>query len=260
MTIRSSSGFQDRSDRTESFVQAVEGSIFTPDRYFKVPTGIEYRFGEEATRVHRLLYHSPGPTTDLLRYFPDTLYFDRWRRWPTWEIRRIAPDYLDAPADEKTAGLFTFFVEYKYSGRQRKRGLAGVPAEYVGILEREAWLSYKRLSSPNPEHGTYLDGKRTLIALFYAASYAPDLMYACWEEDLEPIPDPSAIRREPAQPRVRAVDFSTGSGTPWINFDIRGLKSLARFMAEDLFWDAEAAASAVQACKKIMFPTQFRAS
>ena len=243
-----SGGFSQRADRTENFVQAVENTILTPDRYFNIQTGIEYRFGDEAEHVHQLLYNSMGPTTDLLRYFPDNLYLDRWRIWSTWELQQQQPIPLDNRAQENETGLFTFFVEYKYSYSERPTMIGEVPTKYIGILEREAWLTYKRLTSPNPNVGIYLDKHRTRIALFYAATYAPGHLFAGWEEDLEPI---NIIERV-ARPGVRTIQSSRGSGTPYINFDIRQLKPLENFLEEDLFWDREDVAAAVEDCRRML--------
>lgn len=248
-----SGGFSERSNKTERLVQAIEAEIFTREHYFRIPTGIEHRFGEHAAKVHEILYRSLGPTTDLLRYFPDSLYLDRWRTFPEWEAGRTKPDLLAQPATLQSTGLFSFYVEYKYSDAERKRPLDGVPTPFIGIIEREAWLTYKRLTSPNPQLNTYLDGKRTRIALFYAALYAPDVLYAGWEEWLEPIADERAVRRDIARPNSKAVGFSTGSGTPWINFDLRQLKPLAAFLAEELFWDVAQAEQAAKACKQRLF-------
>ena len=250
-TLLSSGGFSRRSTKTEYFIQAVQKTILTPERYINIPTGIEYRFGDEANYIHGLLYRSMGPTTDLLRYFPDNLYLDRYHSWPTWDTNRIQPETLPEPADENGTGLFSFFVEYKYSDSERKRPLYNIPTPYIGIIEREAWLTYKRSTQPNPEIGTYLDGQNTRIVLFYAAIYAPEKLYACWEHELEPIwDDPEAIRKDIARPNVRSVGYSTGSGTPWINFDIRRLKPLEQFLAEGLFWNPNEADQAVIACKQ----------
>jgi hypothetical protein len=254
MPVLSSGGFTRRSNKTENFIQAIQETILTPERYINIPTGIEYRFGEEADRIHDLLYRSMGPTTDLLRYFPDNLYLDRRHRWPAWEPSRTQPETMGKPLDESGEGLFSFFVEYKYSDSERRRPLGDIQTPYIGIIEREAWLTYKRLTQPNPEIGTYLDGQNSRIALFYTATYAPRKLYACWEHELEPIWEaPDAIRKEIARPSVRSVGYSTGSGTPWINFDIRHLKPLAKFLAEDLFWNAEEATRAVNACKNRLF-------
>lgn len=244
-----SSGFANRSNKTDILIASIERFVFTKSRYFHLPTGIEHRFGRHAARVHDILYRSMGPTTDLLRYFPDSLYFDRLHHWPEWEIKQTAPKKLHSPASIEQTGLFTFFVEYKFSDSERKRPLGGVPTRFIGIIEREAWLTYRRLTTPNPEWGLYLDEKRPRIALVYAALYAPALLYAGWEEWLQPIDDPAAVRREIARPNARAVGFSTGSGTPWINFDIRQLLPLERFLAEHLFWDEQEACAAVEACK-----------
>lgn len=110
-------------------------------------------------------------------------------------------------------------------------------------------MTYKRLSSKNPQIGTYLDGKNTRIALFYAATYAPDLLYAGWEDELQPIVDERAIRKDIARPNAKSVGFSTGSGTPWINFDIRTLKPLDKFLVEDMFWEADEAGKVVALAK-----------
>ena len=248
-----SADFASRTGASTKLMQAVEQTILTPEKYFHIPTGIEHRFGAQAGRVHELLYRSLSPTTDLLRYFPDSLYLDRWRRWPAWESDRKSPEPLQQAAHEKSSGLFSFFVEYKYSEAERKAPLGNVPTKYIGIVEREAWLTYKRLTSPNPALGIYLDGQRSRIAVFYAATYAPDQLYAGWEEWLEPIADERAIRKDLARPNEKAVGFSTGSGTPWINFDIRRLKPLEKFLTEDLFWQGESAKKSVQACKQELF-------
>ena len=246
----SSGGFADRSNKTERFVEAIEKEIFTRDRYFRIPTGIEHRFGDKAAKVHEILYRSLGPTTDLLRYFPDSLYLDRWRALPEWQPGKTTPELLPKQADLQATGLFSFYVEYKFSDAERKRPLAGVPTPFIGIIEREAWLTYKRLTSPNPKLDTYLDGKRTRIALFYAAMYAPEKLYAGWEQWLQPIADERAVRKDIARPNSKAVGFSTGSGTPWINFDIRQLKPMEAFLTEELFWQKHEAAEAVAACKR----------
>ena len=257
MPILSSGGFTRRTNKTETFIQAVQATILTPERYINIPTGIEYRFGEEADRIHGLLYRSMGPTTDLLRYFPDNLYLDRHHRLPTWEPDRTQPETINESADENSTGLFSFFVEYKYSDSERRQPLGNIPTPYIGIIEREAWLTYKRLTQPNPGIGTYLDGQKTRIVLIYAATYAPEKLYACWEHELEPIWEiPQAIRKDIAQPSIRSVGFSTGSGTPWINFDIRKLKPLYQFLAEELFWLAEDAEQAVNLCKGQLFGQQ----
>jgi len=147
-------------------------------------------------------------------------------RLPTWETGRTAAQVIAEPLGIDATGLFSFFVEYKFSDSERKAPLKGVDTRYIGIIEREAWLTYKRLTAPNPTLGTYLDGQRTLIALFYAVTYAPDLLYANWEHLIQPIDDERAIRKTVAQPQVKSEAGSTGSGTPWINFDIRTLKPL----------------------------------
>lgn len=250
MARPSSGGFSDRSNKTERLIEAVQQTIFTRERYFHIPTGIEHRFGEHASLVHEMLYRSLGPTTDLLRYFPDSLYLDRWHRLPAWEPGRQQPERLASAANLNATGLFSFFVEYKFSDAERKRPLAGVPTTYIGIIEREAWLTYKRLTSPNPPINSYLDGQQTRIALLYAALYAPDKLYGGWEQWLEPIDDERAVRRDLARPNEKAVGFSTGSGTPWINFDIRRLKPLQAFLTQELFWSPEEAVAAVRACKQ----------
>ncbi len=144
-----SGGFTRRSSRTEAFIKSVEANILTPELYFNIPTGIEYRLGEEATRVHELLYRSMGPTTDLLRYFPDNLYLDRRRQLPTWETEWTTPQVSPEPLDIDATGLFSFFVEYKYSDSERRAPLKGVETQYIGIIEREAWLTYQRLTPGN---------------------------------------------------------------------------------------------------------------
>jgi len=252
-THASEAAFNRRSTKSVQLQLAMEKTIFTPQRYFRIPTGIEHRFGAQAARVHELLYRSMGPTTDLLRYFPDSLCLDRWRRWPTWETGFTGPVALAQAAAENATGLFSFFVEYKYSDAERKASLASVPTKYIGIIEREAWLTYKRLSSTNPPLGIYLDGQRSRIALFYAATYAPEKLYAGWEEWLVPIEEERAVRKDIARPNEKAVGFSTGSGTPWINFDIRLLKPLEKFLTEELFWQAPEARHAAQACLKELF-------
>ncbi len=246
-------GFARRTNKSDQLMQAVAKTIFTKEKYFHIPTGIEHRFGAQAERVHELLYRSMGPTTDLLRYFPDSLYLDRWRRWPAWETNWKQPERLTNAAGEKNAGLFAFFVEYKYSEAERKAALANVPTKYIGIIEREAWLTYKRLTSVNPALGIYLDGQRSRIAIFYAATYAPEKLYGGWEEWLAPLDDERAVRKDIARPNEKAVGFSTGSGTPWINFDIRRLKPLEKFLGEDLFWEKNEAEAAVRACKHELF-------
>jgi hypothetical protein len=181
-----------------------------------------------------------GPTTDLLRYFPDALYFDHLVKFPTWDQRVLEND------DER--GLFTFFVEYKYTDTQCPFSVNGVPPEFVGQIEREAWLTYKRLTSPNPKLDIYLDGHRSRIALFYAAPFASDKLYGAWEENIEPI----KVKSEKAIPGERTLN-TLGSGTPWINFDIRKLKPLEVFLADDLYWDNTAAMIAVKNCKERLF-------
>jgi hypothetical protein len=256
MTNITSGGFTQRASQTDQFVQAVEANILRSENYFRINTGIEHRFATDAPQVHRLLYNSLGTTTDILRYFPDSLYFDRQRRWPTWETTWAAPERLPAIADENTDSLFSFFVEYKYSSSERRAPLIGVPTPFIAIVEREAWLTYQRLTRPNPDLGIYLDGQRTRIALFYAATYAPDKLYAEWEHNIEPIlSDPRAINTAIARPNQRAVGYSTGSGTPWINIDLRTLKPLNRFLTEDLFWDPDNAQAAFIACRNQLFPS-----
>ena len=250
--MMTSGGFNSRSSQTERFVDATESTIFTSERYINIPTGIEYRFGEQSGIVHDLLYRSMSPTTDLLRYFPDNLYLDRKCLMPTWENHPSGPELLSEPADETDEGLFSFFVEYKYSDSERRYPIGNVPTRYIGIIEREAWLTYKRLTRKNPKLDLYLDGQRTLIALFFAASYAPDFLYAQWEHLVEPID----VRTEIARPNRRSVSYSTGSGTPWINFDLRTFKPLTVFLAEDLFWDSAEAKMAVRECKAILSQKQ----
>ena len=237
-----SGGFSSRDKLTQSLIQAVSQTILTEERYTKIETGIEFRFGEEAKLVHEKLYNSLGPTTDLLRYFPDALFFDHSIKLPTWDFTG------QVLSNDDDKGLFTFYVEYKYTGTQCPFSVNGVPAEFVGQIEREAWLTYKRLTSPNPELGIYLDGQRTRIALFYAAPFAPDKLYAEWEEKFEPI----KVKPEVAIPGERALK-TRGSGTPWINFDIRSLKPLDVFLIDDLYWNSEAALIAVQGCKYLLF-------
>lgn len=249
MSILGSGGFSSRSDRTESFVQAIESTILTTENYFNIQTGIEHRFGDQAKSVHDLLYNSMGPTTDLLRYFPDNLYIDRHRQKPTWEPNLGTPRFLTGSADQNSIGLFSFFVEYKYSYSERKYAIGDVPTKYIGIIEREAWFAYRRLTNDIPATNTYLDGQRTLIALFYVATYAPEVLYAQWEHLIEPI----AIRGDIALPNRRSVNSSTGSGTPWINFDIRTLKPLEVFLEQDLFWEGKQANAAVKECKRVLF-------
>lgn len=190
-----------------------------------------------------------GPTTDLLRYFPDNLYLDRYRQLPTWIPDLSTPHPLEQPADQNSRGLFSFYVEYKFSYRERQYPIGDIPTQYIGIIEREAWLAYRRLTNDAPVTNTYLDGQRTLIALFYAATYAPEVLYAQWEHRIEPI----AIRNDVAQPNRRSVSYSTGSGTPWINFDIRTLKPLEVFLVQDLFWEETQASAAVEECKRVLF-------
>lgn len=248
MSSITSGGFTVRSGQTEKFVSAVETTIFKPERYFNIQTGIEYRFGDKAKYVHDLLYNSMSPTTDLLRYFPDNLYLDRRTVRPAWQGPITPAPLLSKALDENAEGLFSFFVEYKYSAKERRSSIAGVPTKYIGIIEREAWLTYKRLTHENPELGIYLDGKRTLIALFYAATYAPDFLYAQWEHLIEPI----YTKPDVARPKQKTVGYSTGSGTPWINFDLRKFKSLDAFLTEDLHWDFADAKSTVKKCKTVL--------
>lgn len=247
MTTLTSGGFMERSAKTEQFVSAVEGTVLTQTRYLNVRTGIEDRFGKDATHIHGLLYNSLGPTTDLLRYFPDDLYFDRKCLKPSWDKTAAFPKILPAAAKEDATGLFSFFVEYKYSYTPRPTPIGEVPTKYIGIVEREAWLTYKRLTHenqiPNPSH--YLNGQRTLIALFYAATYAPHFLYAQWEHLIVPI----AIQDRIAKPGAKSNSGSKGSGTPFINFDLRTFKPLELFLAQDLFWDVSEAAEAVKRCK-----------
>ncbi|KAA3661084.1 MAG: hypothetical protein DWQ10_05305 [Calditrichaeota bacterium] len=247
-----SGGFAGRSNKTDLFIHTIQNSILTPELYFHIPTGIEHRFGKNAAKVHEILYRSMGPTTDLLRYFPDSLYLDRWRQLPVWEKNMERPIILQEAATGKSTGLFSFYVEYKFSDSERRAPLKNIPTCYIGIVEREAWLTYKRLSNANPAIGTYLDGQQTRIALFYAATYAPNVFYAGWEHELEPIDDERAIRQDVAKPNKKAVGFSTGSGTPWINFDIRTLKPMQQFLCEDLFWDEKKAGSVVKKAREEM--------
>ena len=244
-----SGGFSNRDALTQKLIHAIGQTILTSDRYFKIETGIEYRFGTQAKTVHKWLYHSLGATTDLLRYFPDSLYFDLHHVLPDWEPDR-SEHKLVQPAREH-AGYFTFFVEFKYSRTKRARPLSShpeVPMEYIGIIEREAWLTYHRLTAPNPRLGIYLDDQRPRIALFYAAEYTPEKLHAGWEEAVVPLHVIDKI----ARPDTRSV-FTKGSGTPWINFDIRNLKPLEQFLEEDLFWEAAQAKTAVLRCKKMLF-------
>jgi len=243
-----SGGFSLRSSQTERFVDATESTIFTTERYINIPTGIEHQFGRQAGEVHDLLYRSMSTTTDLLRYFPDNLYLDRKCLMPTWDIPQDVPQLLSEPVEVTAEGMFSFFVEYKYSDRERRSPISSVPTRYIGIIEREAWLTYKRLTRKNPALDIYLDGQRTLIALFYAASYAPDFLYAQWEHLVEPID----VRPEIARPNKRSVSYSTGSGTPWINFDLRTFKPLDAFLTDDLYWDSVEAKSAVKKCKALL--------
>jgi len=247
MTRITSGGFSARDKLTQSLIEAINQHVLIEGRYFRIQTGIEHRFGDEAETVHKKLYNSLGPTTDLLRYFPDSLYFDRLIRLPTWSLDQ-EPEELEEPADEDITGLFTFFAEFKYTATERPRMIGDVPTTYIGQIERESWLTYKRLTSRNPFLDIYLDGLRTRIVLFYAAPFAPDRLYAGWEENIEPI----AVRGDIAEPGKRAVQ-TRGSGTPWINFDIRQLKPLERFLAEDLFWKTRAAQRAMRNCKKTLF-------
>jgi len=256
MANYTSGGFTGRSNKTEKFIKSVGTAVLTPERYINIPTGIEYRFGEKAQEVHEQLYRSMGPTTDLLRYFPDNLYLDRCRRMPTWETGQTVPQAFAQPLGIDATGLFAFFVEYKYSDSERRQPLKGVETRFIGIIEREAWLTYKRLTAPNPNLGTYLDGQRTLIALFYAVTYAPHLLYANWEHLIQPIEDERAVIKTIAQPQLRSEAYSRGSGTPWINFDIRTLKPLEQFLVKDLFWEQSQAIEAVSKCKKILFGKQ----
>lgn len=243
--------FTIRDSLTQKLIRTLKKHILTPNRYYCIETGIEHRFGDQARQVHELLLNSAGPTTDLLRYFPDSLYFDRQHRLPTWEVDRTEPEADPGTKDMLSAqGLFTFFVEYKFSYTPSPRGINGVPVPYVGQMEREAWLTYQRLSSPNPQMRNYLGGKRTLIALFYAARYAPDGLYAGWEHHIRPI----NIRPEVARPGEKTIRTSKGSGTPWINFDIRDLKPLEQFLCEDLFWEPAKAAAQVKRCRRELLP------
>ncbi len=248
MVIRNFTGsFSVRDSLTQKLIATLKHYVLTPERYFCIETGIEHRFGDHARMVHELLRNSAGPTTDLLRYFPDSLYFDRHRRLPTWEVEQTRPTTSPGAEDIHAAqGLFTFFVEYKYSATPSPRMIQGVPAPFVGQMEREAWLTYQRLSGPNPAMRNYLGGKRAQIALFYAAAYAPDKLYAGWEHNLRPI----RIRPDVARPREKTIRSSRGSGTPWVNFDIRDLKPLEQFLVEDLFWKRSEAALAVKECRR----------
>ena len=238
-----SGGFSRRDALTRNLVSTLKARVLTPDRYFIIETGIEHRFGTEAEKVHSMLYANMGPTTDLLRYFPDALLFDRLVRLPTWATPAPIPERLAEPADDAAIGLFTFFAEFKTSTSIRRNPIKGVPSEYIGQIEREAWLTYRRLTSPNPQLNTYLDGLRSKIAVFYAASYAPNRLYAAWEHTLEPID----IKRKLAEPASRTYT-TAGSGTPWVNFDIRQMKTLTAFLNEDLYWDMTQAEVAVEAC------------
>ena len=49
-------------------------------------------------------------------------------------------------------------------------------------------------------------------------------------------------------------DGTTGSGTPWINIDLRTMKPLEKFLHEDLFWRREEADKAAHACRKALWP------
>ncbi|MFQ5651054.1 MAG: hypothetical protein ACE5IY_14030 [bacterium] len=245
---QSSGGFTTRDSKTRRFIQALQKTVLTEARYFRIETGIEHRFGKQAAAVHGMLYRSLGPTTDLLRYFPDSLYFDRTKRLPTWDVSSPQGEPLAYPAASDLTGLFTFFVEYKYSGTERPRPIGDVATKFIGQIEREAWLTYRRLTSPNPQLGTYLDGKRTRIALFYAAAFAPEKLYGGWEEQIEPI----FVRGEIARPGSRSV-ATRGSGTPWINFDVRQLEPLAEFLVDELFWQQGKAKQAVAECKEMLF-------
>lgn len=244
-----SGGFSLRDSLTQSLIASVHGHVLTEDRYLKIETGIEHRFETAAEDVHRMLYNSMSPTTDLLRYFPDSLYFDRRVLSPTWEPDREGAEILDEASDADTRGMFCFFVEFKYSATPRCSDLKGVPSEFVGQIEREAWLTYRRLTSRNPEVGIYLDGARSNIALIYVASYAPDRIYACWEGDIDPI----YVRPDIARPGERSID-TAGSGTPWVNFDIRTLKPLAKFLHEDLHWNSDEAEHSASMCMYDLFP------
>jgi hypothetical protein len=252
MSSMTSGGFTDRTDYTDRLIKAVEASILTSERYFNIQTGIEHRFGNQAEHVHSLLYNSMGPTTDLLRYFPDNLYLDRTLGKPTWVVSQTIPQLLPKQADEDGLGLFSFFVEYKSSYSERKYPISNVPTKYIGLIEREAWLTYKRLTHENPKHNIYLDGQRTQIALFYAATYAPDFLYAQWEHLIQPL----AVRGELAQPKKKSISSSSGSGTPYVNFDLRTFKPLDAFLTEDLYWDSTEAKSAVKNCKATLSKKQ----
>ena len=237
-----SGGFSARDRLTQNLMSALDTHILSNERYSKIDTGIEFRFGDDAASVHQQLYDSLGPTTDLLRYFPDALYFDHAVKLPTWDVSEKPLEN----SDDK--GLFTFFVEYKYSNSKCPYDVNGVPSEFVGQIEREAWLTYKRLSNPNPDTGTYLDGLRSRIALFYAVSYAPDKLYADWEENITPI----RVIDRLAIPNRRSVN-TRGSGTPWINFDIRKMKPLQQFLTEDMYWSTKEASLATTNCKTNLF-------
>jgi hypothetical protein len=238
-----SGGFSSRDALTQSLISTLKSRVLTLDRYFIIETGIEHRFGDKAEEVHSILYAKMGPTTDLLRYFPDALLFDRLLRLPTWSATGTSAERLAAPADLTAQGLFTFFAEFKTSATMRRKSIKGVPSEYIGQIEREAWLTYRRLTSPNPHIQTYLDGLRSRITVFYAASYAPDRLYAAWEQALDPID----IKHEVAEPASRSY-ATAGSGTPWVNFDIRQMKVLPSFLNEDLYWNLPEAKAAYEAC------------
>ncbi len=245
-----SGGFSTRDSYTQRLIAALNECVLSPDRYFRIDTGIEHRFGDKAKEIHNRLYYSLGPTTDLLRYFPDCLYFDLKMFYPDWEANLDKPREY-AENENQLVGNFTFFAEYKYSGTPRKKPLPNcpnVPLEFIGIIEREAWLTYRRITNPNPDVGTYLDGSRPRIAMFYVATYAPELLYAGWEEWIEPI----NIVDKVARPGKRAL-ITRGSGTPWINFDIRVLKPIEAFLVDDLYWGSDEAIIASQKCRDLLF-------
>ena len=60
MTTINSGGFSARDKLTQNLIQATSETILTDERYSKIETGIEFRFGDDAKSVHEKLYESMG--------------------------------------------------------------------------------------------------------------------------------------------------------------------------------------------------------
>jgi hypothetical protein len=208
-------GFGDRTRQSDTLIQVVKEHLWddpsVSDRFLHVP------FGQET--------HLPGEAMALLRDL---------RNNATANFIRFAPDFF---VIEKTDPEKVYLLEYKctqtplYSmGRIRDIGTglnkASLDWPDIGQWEMEPYNNYIRLTSLGVK----------VAVLNYCAYHNQHIL--C--DFVDAIPD---VYRE----KVR-LGTVVGSGTPYVNFDLKSMRSLQDFLCQEHNLDAGVISST---CSKI---------